>query len=146
MTDDNAPWDYTVSHVPHHRTQSNFEMVQEFAQVFRAARQSYNGGFLAMGAMILKFDLIKEELNEMESAYFNHDVVEFADAVADLLYVVYGMGDAVGLPVDKLFAEVHRSNMSKSGPEGPIYRADGKVLKGPQFSPPNIKDILNSEG
>ena len=67
-----------------------------------------------------------------------------ADALTDLLYVIYGMGITYGLNLDECFKEVHRSNMSKLGADGkPIYRSDGKVLKGENYSPPNLKRILN---
>ena len=72
------------------------------------------------------------------------DIVEIADALTDILYVVYGAGHAFGIDLDECYAEVHRSNMSKLGEDGkPIYREDGKVLKGPNYFHPNLKDILD---
>jgi len=66
-----------------------------------------------------------------------------ADAIADLLYVVYGAALTFGIPTAEVFAEVHRSNMTKLGDDGlPIYRDDGKVLKGPHYSPPDLAPIL----
>lgn len=92
----------------------------------------------------LRLNLIYEELLETKQAYVAGDLVEFADGVADLLYVVLGLGDVCGLPLRDIFTEVHRSNMSKLDENGkPIFREDGKVLKGPNFSPPNIKEILD---
>ena len=70
-------------------------------------------------------------------------MIEIADALTDLLYVVYGMGAAMGIELDYTFGDVHRSNMSKLGEDGkPIYREDGKVLKGPNYKPPNLYDII----
>ena len=87
--------------------------------------------------------LIEEEASEFREALEADDIVEVADAIADLLYVVYGAAVTFGIPIDEVFAEVHRSNMTKLGPDGaPIYREDGKVLKGPSFEPPDVIGIL----
>lgn len=92
----------------------------------------------------LRYDLIDEELEELKMAFDNDDIVEIADALTDLLYVVYGAGHAFGIDLDECFLEVHESNMSKLGEGGrPIYREDGKVLKGPDYFPPNLKEILD---
>mgnify|MGYP000311711871 CR=1 FL=1 len=91
----------------------------------------------------LRVDLIEEELDELKEAIANDDLVEVADALADLLYVVYGAGAAFGINLDACFHEVHSSNMSKLGEDGkPIYREDGKVMKGPNFREPALRDIL----
>jgi len=91
----------------------------------------------------LRVDLIEEELNELKEAIANEDLIEVADALADLLYVVYGAGGAFGINLDACFQEVHSSNMSKLGKDGkPIYREDGKVMKGPNFREPDLKSIL----
>ena len=69
-----------------------------------------------------------------------------ADALTDILYVTYGAGHAFGIDLDKCFTEVQRSNMSKLGEDGkPIYREDGKVMKGPNFSEPDLESILQIE-
>jgi predicted HAD superfamily Cof-like phosphohydrolase len=71
-------------------------------------------------------------------------MVEVADALTDLLYVVYGAGHAFGIDLDDSFREVHVSNMSKLGEDGkPIYREDGKVMKGPKFKPPALQEVLD---
>lgn len=91
----------------------------------------------------LRIDLISEELEELDLALTNKDIVEVADALTDLLYVVYGAGHAFGIDLDECFTEVHESNMSKLGEDGkPIYREDGKVLKGPNYFPPNLEEIV----
>jgi NTP pyrophosphatase (non-canonical NTP hydrolase) len=91
----------------------------------------------------LRVELIREELDELIEAITLGDLTEVADALTDILYVTYGAGHAFGIPLDECFAEVQRSNMSKLGEDGkPMYREDGKVMKGPQYSVPNLLPIL----
>jgi predicted HAD superfamily Cof-like phosphohydrolase len=93
----------------------------------------------------LRFDLIEEELNELEFADSKDDIVEVADALTDLLYVVYGAGHAYGIDLDKCFAEVHRSNMTKF-PNGKAIRNEaGKVMKPASYEKPNLKKVLGLE-
>ena len=92
----------------------------------------------------LRLELIREEVEELNVGIEGMDIVEIADALTDILYVVYGAGHAFGIDLDECYWEVHRSNMSKLGEDGkPIYREDGKVLKGPDYFHPNLKDILD---
>ena len=94
----------------------------------------------------LRINLIEEELDELQMAVDNQDMVEVADALTDLLYVVYGAGHAFGIDLDECFAEVHRSNLSKLGPDfKPIKREDGKVLKPDTYSPLILKLYYRSE-
>jgi len=91
-------------------------------------------------------NLILEELMELNEAIDAGDLVEIADAIGDILYVTAQQATMLGLPVDALLREIQRSNMSKLGEDGnPIYREDGKVLKGPNFSEPRIQEVLNGE-
>ena len=91
----------------------------------------------------LRYSLIKEELEEFKNALEQKDLLEAADALTDILYVVYGAGHAFGIDLDKCFAEVQRSNMSKLNTDGkPIYNENGKVMKGPNYSKPNLKQFL----
>lgn len=91
----------------------------------------------------LRYELIREELQELREAMDKSDILEIADALTDLLYVVYGAGHSYGIDLDKCYYEVHRSNMTKLGPDGkPIYREDGKVLKGPDYEKPRLVNIL----
>ena len=91
----------------------------------------------------LRINLIKEELEEFQEALKDKNLVEVADALTDLLYVTYGAGHAFGFDLDKCFAEVQRSNMSKLGENGkPIFNEHGKVMKGPNFSKPNLKQFF----
>ena len=92
----------------------------------------------------LRIELIAEELEELWDACEKKDLVEIADALTDILYVTYGAGHAFGIDLDKCFTEVQRSNMSKLGEDGkPIYRDDGKVMKGPNYSEPDLKSVLH---
>ena len=92
-------------------------------------------------------NLILEELIELNEAIDNNDIVEVADALADIIYVTAQQAVTLGFPVDALLREVQRSNMSKLGEDGkPIFREDGKVLKGLSYTPPNIVSILKQHG
>ena len=94
----------------------------------------------------LRMDLIQEEVAELAQALIQKDIVEIADALTDILYVTYGAGHAFGIPLNECFEEVHRSNMSKLGIDGkPIYRQDGKVLKGRGYTPPQLARIIQSK-
>ena len=93
--------------------------------------------------MQLRYDLIKEELDELEQAMKDKNLKEVADALTDILYVTYGAGFAYGINLDKCFQEVQRANMSKLGADGkPIYNEKGKVMKGPNYSEPNLKQFV----
>ena len=93
--------------------------------------------------MLLRYDLIKEELDELEQAMKDKNLKEIADALTDILYVTYGAGFAYGINLDKCFKEVQRANMSKLGADGkPIYNEKGKVMKGPNYSKPNLKQFI----
>ena len=121
---------------------TNFELVEDFME---AMGQEVNAipTFPEEDIQRLRLDLIEEELDELHYAIDNKDMVEIADALGDLLYVVYGAGHAFGIDLDECFKEIHASNMSKLGPDGkPIKREDGKVLKPDTFFPPDLKSIL----
>ena len=93
--------------------------------------------------MQLRYDLIKEELDELEQAMKDKNLKEIADALTDILYVTYGAGFAYGINLVKCFKEVQRANMSKLGADGkPIYNEKGKVMKGPNYSEPNLKQFV----
>ena len=91
----------------------------------------------------LRFDLIREELDELKEALDKKDLVEVADALTDILYVTYGAGHAFGINLDKCFGEVQQSNMSKLGGDGkPIYNDAGKVMKGSKYFKPDLSKFL----
>ena len=96
--------------------------------------------------MNLRFSLMDEENKEYLEAIKNNDMIEVADALGDMLYILCGTIITHGMQgvIDEVFEEIQRSNMSKLGRDGkPIYREDGKVLKGPNYFKPNIAKILN---
>jgi predicted HAD superfamily Cof-like phosphohydrolase len=122
---------------------TNFEMVREFMLKFGQEVKT-SPELPSKEVQLLRLELIAEELEELWDALDNNDLVEAADALTDILYVTYGAGLAFGIDLDKCFAEVQRSNMTKLGADGnPIYREDGKIIKGPNYEPPNLKDIIN---
>lgn len=95
----------------------------------------------------LRFNLMDEENKEYLEAAMNNDMVEVADALGDMLYILCGTIIEHGMQhkIEEIFNEIQRSNMSKLGADGkPIYREDGKVLKGPNYFKPNITEILES--
>ena len=92
----------------------------------------------------LRIDLITEELNELQEAMKNNDLLEVADALTDILYVTYGAGHAFGIDLDKCFNEVQNSNMSKLDDNGKtIYNDSGKVMKGPNYFKPDLSKFVS---
>jgi len=121
---------------------SNFEDVKKFMEIFGQSVKT-KPQFPDNKTMQLRFDLIKEELNELDEAMKTKNLKEIADALTDILYVTYGAGFAYGINLDKCFKEVQRANMSKLGSDGkPIYNDKGKVMKGPNYIPPNLKKFV----
>ena len=121
---------------------SNFTDVKIFMETFGQIVRT-NPQFPDEKTMQLRYDLIKEELNELEQAIRTKNLKEIADALTDILYVTYGAGYAYGIDLDKCFKEVQRANMSKLGVDGkPIYNEKGKVMKGPNYSEPNLKQFV----
>lgn len=118
---------------------SNFEMVREFHERFECPIGSTP--MLPDQELIeLRCKFIDEERAELETALKGRDLVETVDALVDLLYFIYGFGVVLGVDMDAAFQEVHRSNMTKLGADGlPCRREDGKVIKGPNYTPPNLK-------
>lgn len=122
---------------------TNFERVKQFMNTFGQEVKS-SPEFPDLVIQMLRVELIKEELQELQEAIHAKDIVEVADALTDLLYVVYGAGAAFGIDLDACFEEVHESNMSKLMPDGTVKRReDGKVLKGPNFFQPDLKKVLD---
>ena len=121
---------------------SNFEDVKKFMKKFGQIVIT-KPQFPEEKVMRLRYDLIKEELDELKKAMEEKDLKEIADALTDILYVTYGAGHAFGINLDKCFKEVQRANMSKLGNDGkPIYNEKGKVMKGPNYSEPNLKRFV----
>jgi predicted HAD superfamily Cof-like phosphohydrolase len=124
---------------------SNFEKVQQFHRAADVENPDYPQ-LPTYERQMLREKLIEEEFWELKQAFSEGDVVAYADAVADLLYVVYGTADEAGIDVDAVFAEVHRSNMSKVGADGKVLRReDGKILKPDTYSPPDVESVLDAQ-
>ncbi|MEW6772916.1 MAG: nucleoside triphosphate pyrophosphohydrolase family protein [Bacteroidota bacterium] len=122
--------------------------VKEFHESFNIVNNE-QPTLLSKEEFLLRYNLIKEENEEYLNACEKGDIIEIADALGDILYIALGTLLRHGLQhkIDEVFEEIHRSNMSKLGPDGkPIYREDGKVLKGPNYFKPDIKKILNNNG
>ena len=121
---------------------SNFDRVKKFMKTF-GQEVKEKAGFPNEKITSLRYDLIKEELDEFKEALDKKDIKEVADALTDILYVTYGAGHAFGIDLDKCFQEVQNSNMSKLGEDGkPIYNDNGKVMKGPNYFKPNLKKFV----
>ena len=122
---------------------SNFNKVKTFMETFGQEVKN-KPSFSSDKINSLRYDLIKEELEELKMAIENKDLLEVADALTDILYVTYGAGHAFGIDLDKCFKEVQSSNMSKLGEDGkPIYNESGKVMKGPEYFKPDLTKFIN---
>ena len=122
---------------------SNFNKVGTFMKTFGQEVKT-KPSFSSDKINKLRIDLIKEELEELQEAMKNNDLLEVADALTDILYVTYGAGHAFGLDLDKCFDEVQNSNMSKLGEDGnPIYNESGKVMKGPKYFKPDLSKFVS---
>ena len=121
---------------------TNFQKVKTFMETFGQDVKS-KPSFSSEKINDLRYNLIKEELDELKQAIDGKDLLEVADALTDILYVTYGAGFAYGIDLDKCFKEVQRANMSKLGNDGkPIFNEKGKVMKGPNYSEPNLKQFV----
>jgi len=117
---------------------TNFQKVKTFMETFGQEVKS-KPSFSSEKINNLRYNLIKEELEELKQAIDNKDLLEVADALTDLLYVTYGAGHSFGINLDDCFNEVQNSNMSKLGIDGkPIYNEAGKVMKGPNYFKPDL--------
>jgi predicted HAD superfamily Cof-like phosphohydrolase len=117
---------------------TNFEKVGDFMEAF-GQEVLYMPVMPNTSLAALRLDLINEEVQELTDGLGKKSMLEIADALTDILYVVYGAGHAFGIDLDECFNEVHRSNMTKLGEDGrPVYREDGKVMKGPNYSEPDL--------
>jgi len=122
---------------------SNFDKVKTFMETFGQEVKT-KPSFSTDKINSLRYDLIKEELEELKVAMENKDLLEVADALTDILYVTYGAGHAFGIDLDKCFEEVQSSNMSKLGKDGkPIYNESGKVMKGSKYYKPDLTKFVN---
>ncbi len=124
---------------------NKIEAVKAFHTAFKIGHRETPKANLGNEKNTLRFNLMKEENEEYLEAANNDDLVEVADALGDMLYILCGTIIEHGMQhkIEEVFNEIQRSNMSKLGENGePIYREDGKVLKGPNYFKPNISEIL----
>ena len=121
---------------------TNFQKVKTFMQTF-GQEVKLKPSFSTDKINDLRYNLIKEELEELKEAIIKKGLLEVADALTDILYVTYGAGHAFGIDLDKCFEEVQNSNMSKLGDEGkPIYNDARKVMKGPKYYKPDLSKFV----
>jgi predicted HAD superfamily Cof-like phosphohydrolase len=123
---------------------SKYEMLERFHSTFETP-VGEELHLISKKRAKLRYDLILEELNEYREAVENDDIVEVCDAIVDILYLTYGTAVEHGMKdkLDKMFNEVQNSNMSKLGLNGkPVFREDGKILKGPNYFRPNLKQFI----
>jgi predicted HAD superfamily Cof-like phosphohydrolase len=122
------------------------ELVREFHLAYELPVADAPSADLPAGQVALRQDLIDEEVSELRAAAADADLVGVADALADIVYVAYGTALVYGIDLDAVLDEVHASNMTKLGADGrPVRRADGKVLKGPDYRPPDVAAVLSRQ-
>lgn len=140
-----------------HGVKNSYQMVREFHEKFGHPIADEPTA-LTIDYQLMRLELIREELVELYEAcgydakaiaeatverWDATDIVEVADALGDLEYVVNGFAVSAGIDLPAVVTEIHRSNMTKLGEDGkPIYREDGKVLKGPNYEEPQLMDVL----
>jgi len=128
---------------------NKIDSVHKFHSAFGLGIQENPIADLGIKKNLLRYELMREENEEYLEAANNNDLVEVADALGDMLYILCGTIIEHGMQhkIEEVFNEIQRSNMSKLGADGkPIYREDGKVLKGPNYFKPNIQKILDKQG
>ena len=124
---------------------SRIKSVKEFHTAFGLGINESPVVNLGEAKNLLRFNLMKEENEEYLEAANNNDLTEVADALGDMLYILCGTIIEHGMQskIEEVFEEIQRSNMSKLGEDGkPVFREDGKVLKGPNYFRPDIDKIL----
>lgn len=126
------------------KQKTNFEMVREFMDGFGQEAKT-KPEFPDSKTVDLRISLIEEEVKEfIDAVYKEKDILNIAKELTDILYVVYGAGHAFGIDLDWCFAEVHKSNMTKFGPDGKVIRNEnGKIMKSNYYVPANIKKVLD---
>ena len=124
---------------------TNFEMVGDFMEAF-GQEVLYMPKMPDTNLAALRLDLINEEVQELRDGLGKKSMLEIADALTDILYVVYGMGQSLGIDLNLCFDEVHNSNMSKLQDGKVLYRDDGKVLKGKDYVSPDLETVLSHQG
>ncbi|MDG1031335.1 MAG: nucleoside triphosphate pyrophosphohydrolase family protein [Flavobacteriaceae bacterium] len=122
------------------------EAVKIFHEVYKLSYKENPTTDIGLDKIKLRFNLMAEENQEYFQAAKKNDLVEVADALGDMLYILCGTIIEHGMQdkIEEVFNEIQKSNLSKLGKDGkPIYRNDGKVMKGPNYFKPNISKVLN---
>lgn len=121
------------------------EMVREFHEKFDLPLQD-EPNLPSVELREMREDLMIEETLEYYEGEANNDLLNIAQELADIVYIAYGNALTYGIDLDSVIREIHRSNMTKLGEDGkPVYRDDGKVLKGPNYTPPDLERVLFGE-
>ena len=122
---------------------TNFELIKAWHEKFAPKVIRGELGFPYKAEEELRVKLINEEFEELVAAVQVKSMVDIVDAIGDLLWVTYSAALAYGIDADAVVGEINRSNWTKLGADGePIYREDGKVMKGPNYEPPNLQQVL----
>lgn len=122
------------------------EMVREFHEVFHHPISETPEANVPIEVQSLRYDLIREELDELNFAMLDRNIVEVADALGDLLYVVYGTAVVYGIEMQSVVEEIHRSNLTKVGPSGEVeYHPNGKVKKPETFEDPDLRTVIKKQ-
>jgi predicted HAD superfamily Cof-like phosphohydrolase len=123
------------------------QAVELFHEIYEQPRQPYPSKRHLEDDEVngLRYELIREELQEFAEATRQRDVVATADALGDLLYVVFGAAVTYGIDLEPVFAEIHRSNLSKLEEGEVLRRPDGKILKGCDYSPPELYPVITRQ-
>jgi predicted HAD superfamily Cof-like phosphohydrolase len=132
-----------ILHIP---MKKHLDQVKKFHKAFGLDVSEAQIADLGLEKNLLRYKLMREENEEYLDAATQGDMVEVADALGDMLYILCGTIISHGMQhkIEEVFDEIHRSNMSKLGKDGkPIYREDGKVLKGPDYFKPELKKIID---
>jgi len=127
---------------------NKLKAVQKFMEVYKLGYKEQPTTNIPLQKIQLRFNLMAEENEEYLEAAKNNDIIEVADALGDMLYILCGtiLEHGMQYKIEAIFNEIQHSNMSKLGADGnPIYREDGKVMKGPNYFKPNISKILNNK-
>lgn len=123
------------------------DLVRQFHETFQVPFRTKPTANVPEAEAALRLRLLAEELSELRDAIDQHDLTGIADGLGDLAYVLYGSALTFGLPLDRIVYEIHRANMSKVGRDGlASIRDDGKVLKGPNYSPPDLDSLIREAG
>lgn len=132
-----------TQHRPHRRPSLAADQVADFHRSYDLPLRATATADIGADQVALRLALIEEEVGELADAAARGDLIGIADALGDIVYVAYGTAHVYGIDLDAVLSAIHVSNMTKLGADGrPLRRADGKILKGPHYRPPDIATVL----